>query len=92
MKQIRIGVFETNSSSTHTLVVCTDEELEKWKTGEMVYNYREGFILPDNSNISSGGETYEAFMDDDELEIDIYTYVTKGEENLTIFCKHEYDS
>jgi hypothetical protein len=85
--QVRFGVFETNSSSTHTLVVCTDEELEKWKKGEIVYNYSEGFIPSD----SSDGETFEVFMDEDYLEIDIHTYVTKGEENLTIFCKHGYD-
>lgn len=91
MRQIRIGVFETNSSSTHTLVVCTDEELEKWKKGEIIYNYIDGFIPSDNSNISSGGETYEAFMDDEELEIETYNYVTKGKENLTIFCKYGYN-
>ena len=91
MRQIRIGVFETNSSSTHTLVVCTDEELEKWKKGEIVYNYREGLIPLDYSNISSDGEVFEVFMDDDELEIDIHTYVTKEGENLTIFCKHGYN-
>lgn len=87
MRQIRIGVFETNSSSTHTLVVCTDEELEKWKKGEIVYKYREGFIPSD----SSDGETFEAFMDEDYLEIDINTYVTKEGENLTIFCRHGND-
>jgi hypothetical protein len=91
MRQIRIGVFETNSSSTHTLVVCTDEELEKWKKGEIIYNYIDGFIPSDNSNISSDGETYEAFMDDEELEIEVYNYVTKGKENLTIFCKYGYN-
>ena len=26
MKQIRVGVFETNSSSTHSLVFCTEEQ------------------------------------------------------------------
>ena len=91
MRQIRIGVFETNSSSTHTLVVCTDEELEKWKKGEMVYEYGEGLIPLDYSNISSDGEVFEVFMDDDESEIDIHTYVTKEGENLTIFCKHGYN-
>ena len=91
MRQIRIGVFETNSSSTHTLVVCTDEELEKWKKGEMVYEYGEGLIPLDYSNISSEGEVFEVFMDDDESEIDIHTYVTKEGENLTIFCKHGYN-
>lgn len=87
MKQIRIGVFETNSSSTHTLVVCTDEELEKWEKGEMVYNYREGVIPSD----SSDGETFEVFMDDDYLEVDFSTYVTKGGEKLNIICKHGYN-
>ncbi len=32
---IRKNVFETNSSSTHSLVFCTDEEYEKLKNGEM---------------------------------------------------------
>jgi hypothetical protein len=30
-------------------------------------------------------------MDDEELEIEVYNYVTKGKENLTIFCKHGYN-
>lgn len=36
MKQIRIGTFETNSSSTHSLVVCTEEEYNKWLKGEIL--------------------------------------------------------
>lgn len=91
MKQIRIGVFETNSSSTHTLVICTDEELEKWKKGEMVYEYREGLVPSNYSNTPSDGETFETFMDDDYLEIDLNTYVTKEGEKLNIICKHGYN-
>ena len=30
-RQIRRGVFETNSSSTHSLVMCSEEEFEAWK-------------------------------------------------------------
>ena len=29
MKTIRYNVFETNSSSTHSLIICTDDEFEK---------------------------------------------------------------
>jgi hypothetical protein len=36
MKQIRIGTFETNSSSTHTLVIVSKKEFEKWKSGELL--------------------------------------------------------
>ena len=35
-KQVRLGVFETNSSSTHTLTICTKKEYDKWKNGKTV--------------------------------------------------------
>lgn len=35
MIQKRIGVFETNSSSTHTLCIVTDEEMKKLQSGEL---------------------------------------------------------
>lgn len=38
MKQIRTGVFETNSSSTHSIVFCTKEEFETWKAGKTYFN------------------------------------------------------
>ena len=38
MKTIRYNVFETNSSSTHSLIICTDDEFEKWKNGGCFYN------------------------------------------------------
>ena len=38
MRQVRRGTFETNSSSTHSLTICTAEEFEKWKCGELLFN------------------------------------------------------
>lgn len=35
MKLIRNGIFETNSSSTHSLVLCTKEKYDKWQRGEL---------------------------------------------------------
>ena len=37
-RQIRQGVFETNSSSVHTLTMCTNEEYVKWTNGELMYD------------------------------------------------------
>lgn len=37
MKQIRHGVFETNSSSVHSLTMCSSEEYQKWENGEVLY-------------------------------------------------------
>lgn len=36
-RQIRRGVFETNSSSVHSLTMCSGEEYEKWENGEVLY-------------------------------------------------------
>lgn len=35
MKKIRKNVFETNSSSTHSLVFCSDDEYKKIKSGRL---------------------------------------------------------
>lgn len=35
MKQVRLGVFETNSSSTHSMVIGTVEQIAKWEAGEL---------------------------------------------------------
>lgn len=37
MKQIRRGVFETNSSSVHSITMCSSEEYDKWDNGEVLY-------------------------------------------------------
>lgn len=43
-RQIRRGVFETNSSSVHSLTMCSDEEYKKWERGEILFNkHREKF-------------------------------------------------
>ena len=33
-RQIRKGVFETNSSSTHSLVMCLKSDYDKWEHGD----------------------------------------------------------
>ena len=35
MRQIRRNVFETNSSSTHSCCICTADEFERWRAGEL---------------------------------------------------------
>ena len=37
MKQIRKNVFETNSSSTHTLAICTEDEYKDWQDGKLLF-------------------------------------------------------
>jgi len=32
-RQIRRSVFETNSSSTHSITMCSNTDFEKWENG-----------------------------------------------------------
>ena len=49
--QIRQGVFETNSSSTHSITMCESSSFKKWKEGELYINLNkegdEQFLLTD---------------------------------------------
>ena len=46
--QIRRGLFETNSSSVHSLTLCSGSEYERWVVGELFYEpWSKGFIEPE---------------------------------------------
>jgi len=38
MRQIRRGVFETNSSSVHSITMCMKNEYDDWKNGKVYLN------------------------------------------------------
>ncbi len=51
---IRQGVFETNSSSTHCLCICTEEEYEKFIKGELVWElYTNKLVTPEKTDYKS---------------------------------------
>lgn len=51
MKVIRLGVFETNSSSTHTMVIMPEEDFDKWKKGEILrYKWDNTFVSKEEAN------------------------------------------
>lgn len=53
-RQIRRGVFETNSSSTHSLTMCLSSDYDKWnyKSGETLLFKGSGWCYPkDNQPI-----------------------------------------
>lgn len=45
MKTIRIGTFETNSSSTHSLTMCMKDEYEAWTRGEIYFSRARGVFV-----------------------------------------------
>ena len=44
-RQTRRAVFETNSSSVHSLTICDSDTFKKWKNGELLYDkWHDEFI------------------------------------------------
>lgn len=49
-KTIRIGVWETNSSSVHSICICTEDEYNKWKNGELLYDFANDILTTKKVN------------------------------------------
>ena len=73
MKSIRIGVFETNSSSTHSLTICSKAEFEAFKSGDLVlnndddklYTKDEMMVIAEKEGIdTSDSDAVDEWMDD----------------------------
>lgn len=68
-RQVRRGVFETNSSSTHSITMCSEEEFESWKRGEVLFDEwgEREFVSANNLSDSVKEEArqyYESHKDD----------------------------
>lgn len=51
MIQVRRGVFETNSSSTHSITICTKEDFERFQRGELMYDSYGDELVPTDEEI-----------------------------------------
>lgn len=87
MKQIRKNVFETNSSSTHTLAICTENEYKDWQGGKLLFNKWNETFIKNSINITKQdkkeaeerytlykGKYYKDWSELTEAEREEYTY------------------
>lgn len=80
MKQtIRFNTFETNSSSTHSCVICTEQEAADWEAGKIFWNHwpEKGepmFITRDEviKRMEADGFTDEPAMELEDISRDDY--------------------
>ena len=108
MRQIRLGTFETNSSSVHSLVILDAEDFEKWKSGELVLDdkkvkAKEELYTEHKDSIDrwNDGNVEEYISDekldyasffDRDMETFIQRYKTKSGEEVVAFGYYGYDS
>ena len=92
MIQIRYGVFETNSSSTHSMVVCSEEDYQKWVDGELLYDYGDLVKREDlPEEYLEDYKTYEQFMDSDYEEVGETIHTTPNGEKVHIIYKYGHE-
>lgn len=95
--QVRVGVFETNSSSLHSLILCTKEQWDKFLSGELIADfYKEKLLSKDDPGVlkydSGGFLTYEEYCDlDYEKFSKSYVFPNNGDEVIA-FGYYGYDS
>ena len=99
-RQIRRGVFETNSSSVHSLTMCMESDFNKWVAGELVWSRWRDELLPITDEIKKSMEedereylTYEQFNDYDYIDYETFedSYTTPNGETVKSFGYYGHD-
>ena len=89
MKQVRCNVFETNSSSTHTITVCTEDEWERFAGGELMYDRFYDKLIPTSPDLSGTYQycTYETFGECEYGSLETYSYqfITPSGDKMVAF-------
>lgn len=99
---IRRGIFETNSSSVHSITMCSDDEYSKWKNGEAYFDRYAGQIVESTEEIEKKREeegrytqylTYDEFHDWDYIEYETFSerYTTPNGETVVAFGYYGHD-
>ena len=71
MKTIRANTFETNSSSTHSMIILTEEEYDKLESGELYLDDDDKVITKEEAkNIFLKHMNKDKYMYDDDLSFE----------------------
>jgi len=92
-KQIRYGVFETNSSSVHSLTIVSKEEFERFKNGEMVLDRWGERLVEAPTKTETDYDEYETYdnLGGGEYETFIQNYKTKNGDEIVAFGFYGHD-
>ena len=99
-RKIRRGVFETNSSSVHSLTMCMESDFNKWVAGELVWSRWGDELVPITDEIKKSIEedereylTYEQFNDYDYIDYETFenSYTTPNGETVKSFGYYGHD-
>ena len=95
MRKVRREMFETNSSMVHSLCIVTEDDFNKFKNGELIYDrWDEELVDASKVNLDEdednqywteedfGGEWYEVSYD---------TFTTPSGDKMVAMCYYGHD-
>lgn len=94
MRQVRYGVFETNSSSTHSLVICTQDEYKQFQKDEVMYDRYEDKLVPYSGLLlDTESYRYQSYRQYgyNELESFYNEFVTPSGDKMVAFGQYGYN-
>ena len=100
MRQIRKNVFETNSSSTHSITMCMKSDYDRWVAGELVWDKWGDKLVEITPEIKTSMEndegdylTCEQFNDWDYIDYEKFesTYKTPNGDEIVSFGYYGYN-
>ena len=89
MIKIRYGVFETNSSSVHTLSIAQNDEIDKLRNGELLVNLgynRSKYVISYKDALEELMETIDEYGSIEDKNI-----ISSGDQEEIYRLMYEYD-
>lgn len=96
MKQVRRGTFETNSSSVHSMTMCSEDKFKKWEEGELYYCDESEKFFTREEIIEKAKERKREYEENKRLGEGFYSWMEKyieaqsDEELLKIETERDY--
>lgn len=99
-RQIRRGVFETNSSSVHSITMCMKSDYDRWVADEIAFDYWNDELIeitPEIRNEMKSGSsrylTHEQFNDWEYVEFETFknTFKTANNDEVVAFGYYGHD-
>lgn len=90
MRTIRLHTFETNSSSTHCLVLASEEDFKKFESSDAVMNTYQGNIWSVEDALANlkGNVDYDTVKD---LTVEEFKFILEHEDDASACHYSEYD-
>lgn len=100
-RQIRRGVYETNSSMCHALSIVTEQEYKDWEDGELIFDtWDDKFITKEQLDIDLDEDEDDQYAENPEAYFDKYSeyfetykkeFTTPSGDNMIAFGYYGHD-